>query len=175
MANPFLAEIRIFTGNFAPKDWALCNGQLLSISRYTALFSLLGTNFGGDGRTTFALPDLQGRVPMHWGNGAGLTPRSIGEMGGEAAVTLTAAQVAPHNHTWNCGAGSKGETNVVTNHVNCDEQNGSQTIYATTSDGTAMGAGAIQPTPASQPHDNMQPYLCFNFIIALNGIFPPRS
>lgn len=173
--NPFLAEIRIFAGNFAPKGWALCNGQLMSIAQNTALFSLLGVNFGGDGRTTFGLPNLQGSVPMHWGNGVGLTPRVIGEVGGQSTVSLIAAQVAAHSHTWNCGAGSKGETATVTNQVNCDEQTGSKTIYATTSDGTVMAPGTIQALSSNLPHENMQPYLCCNFIIALTGIFPARN
>jgi len=175
MANAYIAEIRIFTGNFAPKGWALCNGQLLSVAQNTPLFALIGANFGGNGTSTFALPNLQGCVPMHWGNGAGLTPRIVGETGGQSAVTLIPAEVAAHGHAWNCGAGSKGENSTVTNQLNADEATGGAAIYATASDGSTMNAGTLQPSPPSLPHDNMQPYLAFNFIIALTGIFPPRS
>ncbi len=175
MANPFLAEIKMFCGNFAPRGYALCNGQILAIAQNTALFSLLGTTYGGNGTTTFALPNMQGNVPMHQGNGAGLTPRVLGETGGENSVTILANQVAAHSHTYNTGTGSKGETNVVTNQVNCDEAAGTTMIYATTTDGTVMGPAMLQPTPASIPHENMQPYLAINFIIALAGIYPPRN
>lgn len=147
----------------------------MAISQNTALFSLLGTNFGGDGRTTFGLPNLQGSVPMHWGNGQGLTPQSIGQPGGATSVTLIANQVGVHNHTWSCGSGSKGETSVVTNQVNSDEKTGTQTTYATTTDGTKLSLATIQPTAPSQPHENMQPYLGLNFIIALRGVFPARN
>lgn len=175
MANPFVAEIRMFCGNFPPRGWALCNGQILPISQNTALFSLIGTFYGGNGTSNFALPNLQGKAPMHQGNGAGLTPRSVGETGGESSVTLLASQVPAHRHVYNCGAGSKGETSVLANQVNCDEATGSQTIYATATDGSVMGAGMVQPLSATQPHENSQPYQCINFIIALQGIFPARN
>lgn len=176
MANPYLAEIRIFAGNFAPKGWALCNGQILPISQNTALFSLLGTNYGGNGTSNFGLPNLQGMAPMHWGNGAGLTPRVIGETGGEVAVGLTSNQVGVHQHGWLCGAaGSKGENNTVTGEVNADTATGTFQAYATTSSGPAMSPGLIQPTQASGSHENRQPYQVLNFIIALQGVFPPRS
>ena len=155
--------------------WALCNGQLLAISSNTALFSLIGTFYGGNGTSNFALPNLQGMAPMHQGNGPGLTPRVIGETGGTATVTLLANEVPVHNHTYNCGSGSKGETNTLAGQVNCDEATGSQLIYATTSDGSVMAPGAVQALPASQPHANQQPYQCLNFIIALRGIFPARN
>jgi len=175
MANPFVAEIRMFAGNFAPRGWAFCNGQILSIAANTALFSLLGTQFGGNGTSNFALPNLQGSVPMHQGNGAGLTPRVVGEVGGESTVTLLASQVPVHNHTYNCGTGSKGETSALANQVNCDEATGSTAIYATATDGSVMGPGMVQATAVSQPHENMQPYVAVTFIIALQGIFPARS
>jgi microcystin-dependent protein len=175
MANPYVAEIRMFAGNFAPSGWALCNGQILPISQNTALFSLLGTTYGGNGTSNFGLPNLQGCAPMHQGNGAGLTPRVLGETGGVSTVTLLASEVAAHSHIYNCGSGSKGETNVVTNQVNCDEQTGTSAIYATTSDGTVMNSSAVQPLSASAPHENMQPYQCLTFIIALQGVFPPRG
>ncbi len=175
MASPFVAEIRMFAGNFAPRGWALCNGQILAISQNTALFSLLGTNYGGNGTSNFGLPNLQGCAPMHQGSGAGLTPRVVGETAGVATVTLLSSQVPAHTHTYNCGSGSKGETDVVANQVNCDEQTGTGAIYATASDGTLMNAAAVQPLSASTPHENMQPYQCLSFIIALQGIYPARS
>jgi microcystin-dependent protein len=175
MANPFVAEIRMFAGNFAPSGWALCNGQLMSISQNTALFSLIGTYYGGNGTSNFALPNLQGMAPMHQGNGAGLTPRVIGEVGGESSVTLLSTQVPAHVHTYNCGTGSKGETNTLAGQVNCDEAAGTTSIYATTTDGSLLGPTALQPLPASQPHENTQPYQCLNFIIALRGVFPARN
>jgi len=174
MANPFVAEIRMFGGNFAPRGWALCNGQIMAISQNTALFSLLGTTYGGDGKSNFALPNLQGCAPMHWGQGPGLTDRVLGEAGGETTVTLTAQQIPSHPHTYNCGAGSKGETDTVTNQVNCDEQTGTQQIYATSTDGTLMNANMLQ-SQGNLPHLNQQPFLCVTFIIALQGVFPPRS
>lgn len=175
MAQPFLAEIRVFAGNFAPKGWALCNGQILPISQYTALFSLLGTSFGGNGQSNFALPNLQGSVPMHWGNGAGLTPRVLGESGGTPTVTLLNNEVASHSHTFGCGAGSKGENNTVAGQVVADEKTGGIQTYATASDGTTMSPLMLTPSPVSQPHENMQPYQALTFIIALVGIYPSRS
>jgi len=173
MAEPFLAEIRIFSGNFAPKGWALCNGQILPIQQYTALFSLLGTSYGGNGTSNFALPNLQGCVPMHWGNGAGLTSRVIGETGGTQTVTLLSNEVPVHVHTFNCGSGSKGENNTVAGQILADEKTGGIQTYATAADATLMGP--LAATPASQPHENMQPYQVLNFIIALQGIYPSRS
>jgi len=164
----------MFAGNFAPVGYQLCNGQLLPISQYAALFSLLGTFYGGNGTSDFGLPNLQGVAPMHWGNGAGLSQRVIGEMGGSAEVTLLSNQVPAHKHTYNCGSGSKGETNTIAGQVNCDEQTGSQLIYATTSDGSMMGAGMVQPA-AGLPHANQQPYVGVSFIIAMTGIYPARS
>jgi microcystin-dependent protein len=175
MANPYLGEIRIFAGNFAPTGWALCNGQLLSISQNTALFSILGTTYGGDGRSTFALPNFQGNVPMHAGSGAGLTPHVLGETGGVTTVTLLSNQIPSHSHTFNCSSGTKGETNVVTGNLLADEKTGTITTYATSTDGTRMNPNTLQTTPASQPHDNMQPYLGLTFIIALRGVFPSRN
>ena len=146
----------------------------MSISQNTALFSLLGTTYGGNGTSNFALPNFQGMAPMHQGNGAGLTPRVLGEIGGESSVTLLATQIPAHNHTYNCGTGSKGETNTLAGQVNCDEAAGTTSIYATTTDGSVMGPAAVQQT-ASQPHENTQPYQCLTFIIALQGIFPSRN
>ena len=175
MSSPFLGEIRMFAGSFNPAGWQFCNGQLLPISQYTALFSLIGTYYGGNGTSNFALPNLQGMAPMHQGNGAGLTPRVLGETSGSATVTLSANQAPAHSHTYNCGSGSKGDTNTVASQVNCDEPTGTQQIYATTSDGSVMGPGMLQPTPTSVPHENRQPFVALSFIIAMQGIFPARN
>ena len=174
MSDQYVGEIRIFAGNFAPSGWALCNGQLLSISQNAALFSLLGTQFGGNGTSNFALPNLQNSVPMHAGNGAGLTPRVVGEVGGEASVTLLSNQVGLHNHVFNCSAGTKGVSATVTNQSNADLSSGTN-AYATASDGTVMSPQMLQPTAPSLPHENRQPFLGVTFIIALRGIFPPRN
>src|SRR5258708_3649029 len=175
MANPYVAEIRMFAGNFPPRGWAFCNGQLMSIAQNTALFSLIGTYYGGNGTTNFALPNLQGSAPMHQGSGAGLTPRVVGETGGVSTVTLLASQVPAHNHTYNCGAGSKGETNTLAGQVNCDEAAGTTAIYATTTDGSVMNPAAVQSLSPTLPHETTQPYQCLCFIIALQGIFPARN
>jgi microcystin-dependent protein len=148
---------------------------LLAISQNTALFSLIGTYYGGNGTSNFALPNLQGMAPMHQGNGAGLTSRVLGETGGSATVTLLAGEVPAHSHTYNCGSGSKGEGNAVAGQVNCDEPTGTQQIYATTSDGSVMGPGMVQPTPTSQAHQNQQPFVALSFIIAMQGVFPARN
>jgi microcystin-dependent protein len=174
MSDTFLAEIRIFAGNFAPVGWALCNGQLMAISQNTALFSLLGTTFGGDGKTTFGLPDLRGAVPIQAGQGPGLSLYQLGQAGGAGAVALTSSQVASHNHTFNCGSGGRGNTNAVQGNVNTDAPF-QKNIYATATDGTVMSPTMIAPTAPSQPHNNMQPYVALTFIIALQGIYPPRS
>ncbi len=175
MANPFVAEIRLFAGTFAPKGWALCNGQILSIAQNTALFSLLGTTYGGNGTSTFGLPNLQGMAPMSQGQGPGLSLRVLGETGGEAQVTLLSSQIPAHNHTYNCASGSKGDSSAVAGLFNADEPAGGTPIYATASDGTTMNPSMVQPTPTSLPHENRQPYQCLNFIIALQGIFPARA
>jgi microcystin-dependent protein len=175
MADPYLGEIRIFGGNFAPRGWALCNGQIMSITQNTALFSLLGTAYGGNGTSTFGLPNFQGCAPMHWGNGAGLTPRVVGEQDGTPTVTLLSSEVAAHSHGFNCGTGSKGENSTVGNQVPADEKTGGIQTYSTSKDATTMSPAMIAPTPASQPHENMQPFLVLSFIIALQGVYPPRG
>ena len=174
MSEPFIAEIRIFAGNFAPRNWAFCDGQLLPIAQNTALFSLIGTIYGGDGRTTTALPNLKDRAPMHSGSGPGLTPRSQGQHGGNSAQTLTEAEMAPHTHSMpgSTDPGNKGEISSSSRYAVSplgDEQ------YATTSLPKAMAAGAIQQTGSGQAHNNMPPYLALNFIIALTGTYPSRS
>ena len=174
MSDQFLAEIRIFAGNFAPIGWALCNGQLMAISQNTALFSLLGTTYGGDGRTTFALPDLQGSIPIQAGQGPGLSQYDLGQSGGNDTVTLNGTEVAAHNHAFNCGSGGRANVSTVSGNVNTDAPFQTN-IYAAASDGTVMSPNMITPTAPSQPHQNMQPYVAMNFIIALRGIFPPRG
>jgi microcystin-dependent protein len=176
MSDQFVGEIRIVPFNFAPTGWALCNGQILSISQNTALFSLLGTQFGGDGRSTFGLPNLQGNAPMNQGNGAGLTPRTIGETGGEPYVTLTTSQIPSHPHTAMAASASNSATPGPT-VVFGGGGRGKEPAYAPASpqSGALMSPQAVAMTGGSQPHNNLPPYLTLNFVIALQGIFPPRS
>lgn len=173
MSEPFIAEIRIFAGNFAPRGWAFCDGQLLSIAQNTALFSLIGTIYGGDGRTTTALPNLRDRAPMHPGNGPGLTPRSLGERSGASAQTLSATEMAPHTHSMPCEneSGNAGGINDSRHAVSLlgDKQ------YAASALPETMAASAIQSTGSGQAHNNMPPYLAMQFIIALTGLYPSRS
>lgn len=172
MADPFVAEIRIVGFNFAPTGWALCNGQLMPISQNTALFSLLGTNYGGNGKSNFALPNLQGSAPMHQGQGPGLTDRDVGEIGGSSAVTLPQTEIPAHNH--NAMARS-----ILGNKASPENNNwaGSSIArqYLADSNNNQAGPSALSVTGGSQPHNNLQPYLVLNFVIALQGIFPPRS
>jgi microcystin-dependent protein len=175
MSNPFLAEIRIFAGNFAPRGWASCDGQLLPISQNTALFSLIGTFYGGNGTTNFALPNFEGSAPMHWGNGAGLTPRSVGETGGEPAVTLLQSELPGHNHGM-LGRPVAGNTNTPTTATALTRMEPSSNVgyQDTASNLVAMNPQSVGLTGNSQPHNNMQPYLCLFFIIAMQGVFPQR-
>jgi microcystin-dependent protein len=175
MTDPFLAEIRMFGGNFAPRGWALCNGQLMSISQNTALFSLLGTTYGGDGRTTFGLPNLQGTAPMQQGQGAGLSLRFLGENGGEPSVTLLQSEMAMHSHTANAYDGGSGDQNSPAGAVWAGVMTGRQgtPLYAPTPN-AVMNPMTTSITGGSQPHNNMPPYLTVTFIIALQGIFPQR-
>ena len=172
MSQPFIAEIRMFGGSFAPRGNALCNGQILSISQNTALFSLLGTTYGGNGVTTFGLPDLQGRAPMHIGQGPGLTPRSRGEQSGTPTVTLTQTQMPLHNH--NIAATSAASAvNDPTNNNFGSGGRGRPAFYS-----AAATSVPMQPTGVNgsgQPHNNMQPNLAITFIIALQGIYPARN
>jgi len=165
MAEPFLSEIRIMSFGFAPKGWALCNGQLLPINQNQALFSLLGTTFGGDGRTNFALPDLRARTPIHVGNG-----HTLGERGGEQAHTLTIAELPMHVHLEN--ATTAAATAANPNNTRLLAQSAGANMYAAASNLEPMAANAITPVGGSQAHLNMQPYLTLNFSIALQGIFP---
>jgi microcystin-dependent protein len=174
MSNPFVAEIRIFTGNFAPKGWALCNGQLLPISQNTALFSLLGTTYGGDGKSTFALPNLQGSAPMQQGQGPGLSLRDLGETGGEQNVTLLQTEMPAHSHGVQAanGTGLGPGGNIWGSGLK-----GTAAFYAPTSGNTQvpMSSLATSISGGNLPHNNLMPYLGLTFIIALQGVFPPRT
>jgi microcystin-dependent protein len=176
MADQFVSEIRIFAGNFAPSGWAMCNGQLLPIAQNTALFSLVGTYYGGDGRATFGLPNLQGSMPIHQGQGPGLTNRNMGETGGEQSLTLLSSQMPQHSHT--AQAATVGGVNTPANTVWGESKLGKTplNVYAATgANNVAMNAGALAPAGGNQPHNNMPPYLVLNFVIALQGIFPSRA
>ncbi|MBC2857772.1 phage tail protein [Stappia sp. 28M-7] len=175
MSDPFVAEIRIFAGNFAPKGWAYCDGQLMPISQNTALFSLLGTTYGGDGKSTFALPDLQGRSPMQHGQGPGLSFRHLGESSGSETVTLLQTEMPQHTHRVQAVARSQftvGNTNAVEGNLLASPRTGNQ--YTAGPAGEMMAPQSVGVNGGSQPHNNMQPYLTLTFIIALQGIFPPR-
>lgn len=170
--DSYIGEIRIFAGRFAPRGWALCNGQLLPVQQYTALFSLLGTRYGGDGRTTFALPDLRGRAPMHAGNGNGLTPRSVGEKGGSPAVTLLMNEMPAHRHDVLSAENATEDSPSGAVWSSTDSRSGER-VYKD-SIGPSMSIASLFAEGGNQPHTNLQPYLGMNFIIALEGVFPPR-
>ena len=170
-ADPFIAEIFMFGGNFAPRNFALCDGQLLPIIQNQALFALVGTTYGGDGRTTFGLPDLRGRVPIHAGSGPGLTPRNLGLKSGQENVTLTANQMPSHTHAIQAFTG-EGDSNIPTNAALAKSGTGG---YHTGAPDTNMSANSIQATGGNQSHTNIQPYLAVNFIVALVGLFPSRN
>jgi microcystin-dependent protein len=171
--DPYLGEIRMFAGNFAPRGWAFCNGSLMPISQNTALFSILGTQFGGDGRTNFALPDLRGRVPMHKGQGPGLSERTIGEESGESAVTVQINEMPGHNHVANSVSTQTGKDPTATVWANSGGGRTGKSVYSANPSVT-MNPNAIGVAGGSQPHNNLQPYLAVNFIIALEGVFPSR-
>ncbi len=176
MADQFVGEVRLFCGNFAPLGWAFCNGQLLPISQNTALFSLLGTNYGGDGRSTFALPDLQGAFPLHAGSsaGPGLSPRSTGERGGSETVTLATAQLPAHGHAMQAAPGATTGTPGTTVSL-APTSNGSALYRAPDNVYLNTAAADMGAAGGNGAHDNLPPYLAVNFIIALQGIFPARS
>jgi microcystin-dependent protein len=171
MSEPFVAEIRIFAGNFAPRGWAFCNGQLLPISQNTALFSLIGTTYGGDGRTTTALPNLQGRAPMHPGSGPGLTSRRLGQRGGSETVTLTEAQMANHTHTMRAST----ENADLQGPGNNNRALARAVVYHAPTNLMPMASPALPSAGGNQPHGNMEPYLALSYIIALVGLYPSRS
>ncbi|KPL81231.1 phage tail protein [Herpetosiphon geysericola] len=171
MADPFVAEIRIVGFNFAPRGWAFCDGQLLPLSQNTALFSLLGTTYGGNGKSNFALPNFQGMGPQHQGQGPGLSPRSLGETNGVETVTLLQSEIPSHNHTLNFVPIDGNNPNPVSNVLGASE---STDAFRKTPD-TTLSQTALGLTGNNQPHNNMQPYLTLNFIIALQGVYPPRT
>jgi microcystin-dependent protein len=169
--DPFIGEIIMFAGNFAPRGWAFCDGQLLAISSNQALFSILGTTYGGDGRTTFGLPDLRSRVPLHPGSGPGLPTYRLGQKGGTASETLSAQQMPSHTHTLRgvASAGNSGEPAGKVVGMSGEE------IYSDASADTNLSAESITNEGGSQSHNNMPPYQGVNFIIALVGVFPSRN
>jgi len=172
MADPFVAEIRIFPFNFAPKGWAWCDGQLLPLSQNTALFSLLGTTYGGDGKSNFALPDMQGNAPMHPGQGPGLSLHDLGETGGSETVTLLESEIPSHSHAWSASKSDGIDTNVP-NELLAKGIGVGQ--YAVPGALVALADQAVTPAGGDQPHNNMMPYLTLYFNIALQGVFPPRT
>jgi microcystin-dependent protein len=172
MADPFVAEIRIFPFNFAPKGWAWCNGQLLPISQNTALFSLLGTTYGGDGKSTFALPDLQGNVPLHPGQGPGLSLYDLGQMGGSETVTLLQSEIPAHAHTLRCATDPADVQ--VPSPARSMTRSAPGFAYKAGSPTVQLAPEGLAPAGGDLPHNNMMPYLTFYFNIALQGVFPPR-
>jgi microcystin-dependent protein len=175
MSNPFVAEIRIFAGSFAPTGWALCNGQLIPISQNTALFSLLGTFYGGDGKSTFALPNLQGSAPMHQGQGPGLSQRFLGEQGGEPAVTLLQSEMPGHSHGAKANAAGNDQVSPVNNVWGALGTTRTPPPLYQTTQNTQMSPFALSLTGGSLPHNNMSPYLALTFIIAMQGVYPARN
>ena len=171
MSDPFIGEIRMFAGSFAPAGWAFCDGQLIPISENDALFVLIGTTYGGDGQETFALPNLQSRSPMHAGTGPGLSGRQLAETGGVEEVTLSVQQIPSHTHPFmgtNDPASAKGALNNVMGR-------GPSEVYASEFTPEALNAASITPQGGSQPHENMQPFLVISFIISLFGLFPQQN
>lgn len=171
MSQPFVGEIKMFGGNFAPRAYALCDGQLMVISTNSALFSLLGTIYGGDGRTTFALPDLRGRVPVHQGHGPGLSERRIGSKGGQERVTLTTNQLPSHEHVFS-GSSAPADQDLPAGHVLATL---GASAYAPGGFTKPLSWAAVSSAGGSQAHDNIQPTLAVHFIIALFGIYPSRN
>lgn len=173
MSNPYVGEIRMFAGNFNPAGWMLCQGQLLAISEYDTLFNLIGTTYGGDGQNTFALPDLSSRVPIHQGQGAGLSTYVIGQKGGVENVTLTGQQMPVHTHVPQCNTGA-GSVATPAGSFWAANSNTALPQFSATSDST-MNPAAVSNTGGSQPHENLMPYLTINFIISLFGIYPSQN
>ncbi|HAV35430.1 MAG TPA: phage tail protein [Massilia sp.] len=173
MSEPYVGEIRMFAGNFAPMDWALCQGQLLSIAENELLYAVIGNTYGGDGQTTFALPDLRGRVPLHAGTGNGLSPRALGEQGGAENVTLTTNQLAAHTHSMTASRDPGNSAYTGANGVPASVTG--TPVYGPVATPGPMMANVVGAAGGSQPHDNMAPYLCINFIIALYGLYPQQN
>ncbi len=174
MADPFVAEIRIFPFNFAPRGWAWCNGQLMPLSQNTALFSLLGTTYGGDGRSTFALPDLQGAAPMHPGQGPGLSLHDLGETGGSDTVTLLESEIPAHRHTLRASP-DPGDLFAPGPTASLAASIGAAAYQTSTASPAQMALQSLATVGSGQPHNNLMPYLTMYFSIALQGVFPPRT
>jgi microcystin-dependent protein len=175
MSEPFLGQICTFGFNFAPRNWATCDGQLLSIAQNTALFSLLGTTYGGNGQVTFALPDLRGRAPLHQGNGPGLTPRVMGEESGSENVTLLITEMPMHNHLVSANSTDSNPNAAKSPAGNFPGYNDAGPLWATTSNSQLMNPQMVGLAGGSQPHNNMEPYLVINYCICMAGIFPSRN
>lgn len=174
--DPYIGEIRIFAGNFAPVDWFLCNGQSLPVQEYAALFAVLGTQYGGDGVNTFMLPNLQGKVPIGMGSGPSLSPRQLGQSGGAASVTLTLPQLVNHDHGVNCqGALTQSVADSSSVWANgAGGGRGAAQLYGSSALDTAMNEATVKVAGGNRPHNNQQPSLTVNFIICYNGIYPPK-
>lgn len=179
MAEPFIGQIILFAGNFAIRGYAMCNGQILSIAQNTALFSILGTTYGGNGQTTFALPDLRGRVPVHFGQGPGLSNYSLGQLAGTESTTLLQNNLPPHSHQLNVSAGSKGNVAIPTNNFlgigNLPSTGENLNNFNSAAATGAMNPASITGGGSSVPFSILQPYLALNYLIALEGIFPSRN
>jgi len=180
MADPFVAEIRIFPLNFAPKGWAFCDGQLLPLSQNTALFSLLGTTYGGNGKSNFALPNMQGNAPMQPGQGPGLSLHDLGETGGSDTVSLLESEMPSHNHALqaadtDANVASPAGSVLAKGNYNFQGVGGVASTYTTNAPDKTMNQLAVAPSGGDQPHNNLMPYLTLNFCIALQGVFPPRT
>ncbi|MBE2201574.1 MAG: phage tail protein [Anaerolinea sp.] len=174
MTEPYIGQIIMFGGNFAIRGYATCDGQLLPIAQNTALFSILGTTYGGNGQTTFALPDLRGRAPIHMGQGPGLSNYTLGQVGGSETVTLIQSQMPAHNHTLNVHSGTADSQSPVNNLLS-GEAAGATFVYSSESPDATANPNSIAPAGGSQPHNNQSPYLTLNFQIALVGVFPSRN
>jgi microcystin-dependent protein len=174
MSSPFVAEVRIFPFNFAPTGWAFCAGQILPLSQNTALFSLLGTTYGGDGKSTFALPDMQGNTPLHWGQSNTGTLYDLGEQSGTPDVTLIQTEMPIHTHSWSVDAVDIGEERIPTDRTIGRTTGVGGNLFGPPSSIVQMAPQALPPAGGSQPHNNMMPFLVLNYCIALQGIFPPR-
>jgi microcystin-dependent protein len=174
MASPFLAEIKMFGGSFAPRGYAFCSGQIMAIAQNTALFSLLGTTYGGNGQTTFALPNLQGRVPIHAGQGPGLSNYTLGQLGGSETVTLLQTQLPPHTHAVAVNSGP-GNSAAPANNTVLAASTARDRLYTTAASNTSLSPTSVGTTGGGQPLSIIQPYLVINFIIAIEGIYPSRN
>jgi microcystin-dependent protein len=173
--DPFVAEIRIFPFNFAPKGWAFCDGQILPLSQNTALFSLLGTTYGGDGKSNFALPNMQGNAPMHPGQGPGLSLHDLGETGGSDTVSLLESEIPSHSHTMRAHNLDQADHQVPSPQTSIAQSANGSAFQTTTSGLVTLSDSVLAPAGGDQPHNNMQPYLTLNFCIALQGVYPPRT